>query len=278
MFVFSYSSPFSPFPCWHYATRASPQRYAGEIASSYSSNYFEREVAELAALPAWGPEDRLIQKKYVFTKEPKRGYGKQSWPDMAKYEGEWRNNQAYGNGTFTHLDGDVYVGSWKDNIADGMGVYHHQSKSTYQGQFCASKISSEWFPGMFHAGQKHGCGIYKWPDGSQYVGEWSNNKIDGYGMYLGKDGREYRGQWFDSVMHGVGVYQWADGRKYEGGYVNDKKEGFGVFEWQDGRKYEGQWFRGKQHGFGRLCLKNCPWRHAEWDEGKRIRFLDEEVK
>jgi len=54
---------------------------------------------------------------------------------MAKYEGEWRNNQAYGNGTFTHLDGDVYVGSWKDNIADGMGVYHHQSKSTYQGQF-----------------------------------------------------------------------------------------------------------------------------------------------
>jgi len=26
------------------------------------------------------------------------------------------------------------------------------------------------------------------------------------------------------------------------------------------------------------CLKNGPWRHAEWDEGKRIRFLDEEVK
>jgi len=82
MFVFSYSSPFSPFPCWHYATRASPQRYAGEIASSYSSNYFEREVAELAALPAWGPEDRLIQKKYVFDTN-------------AMYDGQWSGNRRH---------------------------------------------------------------------------------------------------------------------------------------------------------------------------------------
>lgn len=276
------------------ASSGKENTYLGEVASSYSSNYFEREIAELAALPAWGPPDQLVHKSYSFESGAKysgqwrgnkrHGAGTQKWPDGATYQGDWKENQASGVGIFTHLDGDVYIGEWNENIADGKGVYHHQSKSTYQGQFNQDlqegfgvevwQEGSE-FEGRFHSGKKHGCGIYKWPDGSLYVGEWQNNKIDGYGTYVGQDGREYRGQWLDSVMHGWGVYTWPDGRRYEGHYVNDKKEGFGTFEWQDGRKYEGEWYQGKQHGEGRLCLKNGVWRYAEWKDGKRVRWLEE---
>jgi hypothetical protein len=46
-----------------------------------------------------------------------------TWQDEAKYEGEWQYNQAYGQGTFFHLDGDTYAGTWVNNKANGFGVY-----------------------------------------------------------------------------------------------------------------------------------------------------------
>jgi hypothetical protein len=51
-------------------------------------------------------------------------------------------------------------------------------------------------------------GTYTWGDNRKYIGEWKNNKMDGYG-----------------------VFTWPDGRKYQGEYKDDKKEGLGTFEW-----------------------------------------------
>ena len=42
----------------------------------------------------------------------KHGYGVQMWPDGAKYEGDWRNGMAEGQGTFYHANGDVYTGEF----------------------------------------------------------------------------------------------------------------------------------------------------------------------
>jgi hypothetical protein len=36
----------------------------------------------------------------------REGFGKQEWPDGAKYVGEWRLNKASGYGKFVHADGD----------------------------------------------------------------------------------------------------------------------------------------------------------------------------
>ena len=33
----------------------------------------------------------------------------QSWPDGAKYEGEWKNNKAHGKGKFWHVDGVILI-------------------------------------------------------------------------------------------------------------------------------------------------------------------------
>jgi hypothetical protein len=51
--------------------------------------------------------------------------GVQVWPDGARYEGEWRENRAHGQGKFTHVDGDVYDGYWANDKANGAGVYKH---------------------------------------------------------------------------------------------------------------------------------------------------------
>ena len=75
-------------------------------------------------------------------------------------------------------------------------------------------------------------------------------------------------------MNGKGVFTWTDGRSYNGEYVNDKKEGWGVFIWPDGRKFEGYWLGGKQHGRGKY-YKDGRMRVGEWENGKRIRWLDD---
>jgi len=49
----------------------------------------------------------------------------QTWPDGAKYEGEWQQNKANGRGKFWHADGDVYEGEWEQDKANGYGVYVH---------------------------------------------------------------------------------------------------------------------------------------------------------
>jgi len=41
----------------------------------------------------------------------------------------------------------------------------------------------------------NGMGIQKWADGRIYEGEFVNGKSEGYGVYYYPDGREYQGNW-----------------------------------------------------------------------------------
>ena len=78
-------------------------------------------------------------------------------------------------------------------------------------------------------------------------------------------------------MHGNGIYKWPDGRTYEGEYKYDKKDGFGIFKWNDGRIYKGYWKDGKQNGEGEFYFNHKDeWKKGLWEEGKRIRWLDNE--
>ena len=46
-------------------------------------------------------------------------------------------------------------------------------------------------------GDSHGYGIYRWPDGPVYYGQWKQDKRDGYGYDRNVDGIEYYGQYKD---------------------------------------------------------------------------------
>ena len=49
---------------------------------------------------------------------------------------------------------------------------------------------------------KNGYGVYTWADGSEFKGNWEENKITGYGIYTWEDGRVYEGYWKQNNMHG----------------------------------------------------------------------------
>jgi hypothetical protein len=41
----------------------------------------------------------------------------------------------------------------------------------------------------------HGRGLFKWPDGRSYEGEYVDDKKEGQGLFIWPDGRRYDGEW-----------------------------------------------------------------------------------
>lgn len=48
-----------------------------------------------------------------------------------------------------------------------------------------------------------------------------------------------------------------------------------MFTWPDKRKYEGGWKNGKQHGQGCYIAINGDRKEGQWENGTRIKWLDE---
>ena len=95
-----------------------------------------------------------------------------------------------------------------------------------------------------------GKGVFTWPDGRKYEGEYKNDKKEGYGTFKWKEGRKYVGSWKNGKMNGIGVMTYTDGAKYEGEFVNGKREGKGNYFWNKNKYYKGSWKKGKQDGDG----------------------------
>ena len=49
-----------------------------------------------------------------------------------------------------------------------------------------------------------------------------NNNMEGSGVFTWPDGRKYDGEYVDDKKEGNGIFFWPDGRKYEGGWKNGK--------------------------------------------------------
>lgn len=50
----------------------------------------------------------------------------------------------------------------------------------------------------------NGKGEFKWVDGRIYIGEYNNDKKQGFGMFKWPDGRIYEGFWVDGKQNGCG--------------------------------------------------------------------------
>ncbi|MEM9936921.1 MAG: hypothetical protein AAF824_25050, partial [Bacteroidota bacterium] len=60
-----------------------------------------------------------------------------------------------------------------------------------------------------------GKGVYSYPNGDLYKGEWRSAKRHGYGTYKMATGDQYEGYWARDAMHGKGVYVYRNGDRYE---------------------------------------------------------------
>jgi hypothetical protein len=118
-------------------------------------------------------------------------------------------------------------------------------------------------------------GLYEWDNGSTYLGEWSNNVIDGFGLMFWPDYRagswmQYEGNWKSGLMHGNGVYEFSTGEEYRGMFNNGERSGYGVQKWPNGDIYVGQWFNDEMHGQGKFTYIDGTIKNGTWSMGEFI--------
>jgi len=119
-----------------------------------------------------------------------------------------------------------------------------------------------------------GEALYRWPDGREFDGDWSQGIPEGMGSELLPDGETYRGTWVNGQRHGHGELNRSDGSRYvgdfadglrdgegsersstglyRGGWVADLPHGEGAYFGNDGSSYQGQWRNGQRDGVGRF--------------------------
>ena len=96
---------------------------------------------------------------------------------------------------------------------------------------------------------------YKYPDGSEYKGEWNRDgQRHGFGMLILTDGTKYIGEWVNGLCHGLGIMVFSDGSKYEGEFHCGTYNNLGVFTRCDQMKYEGEFKEGKVIGRGLMTF------------------------
>lgn len=137
---------------------------------------------------------------------------------------------------------------------------------------------------------KNGKGIYLFPSGAKYIGNFKKGECDGIGVCYYTDGSKYQGMWVARYPEGHGIKTYPDGTVRNGYWKKGKpvdengqvveeiivkkeskndgtdiqsgcltgncKNGEGVLAYVDGSKYEGQFINGKINGTGTWYYPN----------------------
>lgn len=213
--------------------------------------------------------------KYVgqFKSGKKSGIGSLFYADGSKYQGAWENDQPNGEGIETLPDGSSREGIWSDGRLVSQKPKPVETEQVEKGgKKQTGCISGDCFSGK---------GIYIYPSGAVYIGDFSKGEVHGYGTCYYADGSKYQGSWLHRYPDGKGTKTLADGTKIEGYWkkgqpvdsngnfvdvlpnkkintqVSDEldiqsgcvsgncRNGQGVFGYADGSRYEGYFKNGK---------------------------------
>ncbi|KAK9402073.1 radial spoke head 1 like [Crotalus adamanteus] len=136
-----------------------------------------------------------------------------------------------------HLHGDTAGCSMSDLGSEEIEEEAENDLGEYEG-------------GRNEAGERHGHGKARLPNGDTYEGEYANGKRNGKGLYRFKNGARYIGEYLENKKHGNGIFIYPDGSKYEGDWVEDQRHGNGVYSYINGDTYTGEWFNNYRHGQG----------------------------
>ena len=91
----------------------------------------------------------------------------------------------------------------------------------------------------------NGQGIFTFPDGAKYAGEFWEGTLSGQGTLVLPNGNKYVGEFKDGKYNGQGTFSYPDGRKYVGGFWDGKRYGQGTFTLPDGSVQRGIWKNNK---------------------------------
>lgn len=114
------------------------------------------------------------------------------------------------------------------------------------------------YEGEWKNGKRDGIGILIKKDMAKYIGEFIEDKANGYGILLSQNGDEfeYKGYWKDSKAHGYGIYNKKEVISYKGIWEYDKPHKFGIEKWPQS-EYIGEYNNGNKEGYGILNIRNA---------------------
>lgn len=177
-----------------------------------------------------------------------------------------------GKGVMEKSEGIKYEGEFKDSLPHGSGKFVYPPETPGNSEKYVSRPVGT-YEGRVERGLAQGKGTFTFLDGSKYIGDFKDNKMEGKGrmtnangvIYDGgfergrpngqgtvifPDGRKYVGEIVENHIHGKGAMTYPDGSKYEGEFQMDKKYGKGVMTYPDGRKEEGEFKEDRFIGAG----------------------------
>jgi hypothetical protein len=158
------------------------------------------------------------------------GFGKMKFETGSIYEGIFKDGQRHGFARMSEMDGSYTLGYWADNeITEGIYVYPDGKR----------------YLGQWKYRERNGAGILVEPDGSRYLGEFSSGRRHGWGMLVFADDRKYIGEFNRGVRDGWGTMTFPDGRRYVGQFTNGARTGQGTMIFPDGRALGGQFIDGQ---------------------------------
>lgn len=217
----------------------------------------------------------------------------------ARYIGDFQNGEMTGKGSCYYSDGSWYQGDWLKGYPHGKGLMVMANNARQEGiwrrgNFAKEEeISAQEFIIKGKSNGQEGCvsgncvngqGIFIYPSGAVYIGDFRNGEIHGVGVCYYSDGSKYQGEWAFRYPDGRGTKTFADGKKRTGlwkkaqpvdAYGNlettiaptevadiqtgclsgNCENGNGVFAYPDGSKYEGQFIAAKPEGYGSFSIR-----------------------
>jgi hypothetical protein len=159
-----------------------------------------------------------------------------------------------GKGTMVYSTRHIYTGGFKNGKHDGEGFMQLPGGRTLKGRFQDNTIS----------------GIFTYPDGRVFVGQWEFLERNGQGTLKYPDGRVYDGEFKSGLRSGKGVMTWPTGRRYEGDFVSGQRTGKGTMTYRDGRMYSGDFLNGERSGSGVLTFPNGDRLEGQFVNGKYV--------
>ena len=136
------------------------------------------------------------------------GRGLYVWPDGRVYLGEFVNDQRQGRGTLYGPTGAVEdAGQWENDrfVRAGPGALPAcPTDPNVRWDACFSRVTMQdgaRYVGEWRGDTVAGVGLYTWPSGETYLGEFAANQRQGRGTLYGPDGRVTgAGRWQNNTL------------------------------------------------------------------------------
>jgi hypothetical protein len=156
-----------------------------------------------------------------------------------------------GKGILVDEYGNKYCGNFKKGKYNGYGELYYQNIGE-------NIVYPIYYKGYWKNDFKHGKGFMIYSDGSSYQGKFYFNELNNYGKYTHPDGSYYLGNFSNGFQSGKGKLFTIDHKLiYHGEWFMNQYHGFGtLFNPVNNKKiYQGLWKHNLYHGSGKFYNK-----------------------